>query len=141
MCPSVDSVERQTIRHFRVSVQAGFQRPNLRCCPAERVISRSEGNFQSDMRIGRHGRLTNPRCGVRASRWSPGNILIDYGYISGNGRFVKNEVGHKGYYVCYVTSLNVQTCYDHGGPFCTSYGSLGYVTQVNAPDVTHRSTP
>jgi hypothetical protein len=24
------------------------------------------GNFQSDMRIGKHGRLTNPRCSVRA---------------------------------------------------------------------------
>jgi hypothetical protein len=52
------------------------------------------------------------------------------------GQYVKIEAGHKGYYVWDVTTLNVQTDYDHGSPSCAGYGSLGCDTQINAPSVT-----
>jgi hypothetical protein len=50
------------------------------------------------------------------------NFLIDHAYISCSGQYVKIEAGHKGYYVCDVTTLNVQTYYDCGGPSCAGYG-------------------
>jgi len=88
-------------------------------------------------------RWYNTQTGQIGGSWGPTgqaivpeNFLINHAYISGNGRYVKLSVGHKGYYVWDVTSLNVRPCYVRGGPNCSGYGSLGYDTQINAPGVT-----
>jgi hypothetical protein len=66
----------------------------------------------------------------------PQTFLINHAYISGSGQYVKIQQAKVGYYVWDLTSLNVQACYDHGGPRCSGYDSLGYDTEINAPGVT-----
>jgi hypothetical protein len=88
-------------------------------------------------------RWYNTHTGQIGGSWGPAGpavgapaFLINHAYISGSGQYIKIQQGHKGYYVWDVTSLNVQTCYDHGGPQCAGYDSLGYDTEINAPGVT-----
>ncbi len=88
-------------------------------------------------------RWYNTQTGQIGGSWGPAgqavvpeNFLINHAYLSGSGQYVKISVGHVGYYVWDVTSLNVKPCYAHGGRFCGGYGSLGYDTQINAPGVT-----
>jgi hypothetical protein len=88
-------------------------------------------------------RWYNTQTGQIGGAWGPTGqavvpqtFLINHAYISGSGQYVKIQQGHKGYYVWDLTSLNVQTCYDHGGPRCSGYGTLGYDTEINAPGVT-----
>ena len=65
----------------------------------------------------------------------PKNFKINHAYISGNGQYVRIGVGHAGFYVWDVTSLNVTSCYSPNGPHCGGYQSLGYDTLINAPGV------
>jgi hypothetical protein len=88
-------------------------------------------------------RWYNTQTGQIGGSWGPTgqavvpeNFLIDHAHISGSGQYVQIGVDRKGYYVWDVTSLNVQQCYIHVGPFCGGYGSLGYDTQINASGVT-----
>jgi hypothetical protein len=87
-------------------------------------------------------RWYNTQTGQIGGSWGPTGqavvpqtFLINRAYISGSGQYVKISVGYKGYYVWDLTSLNVQACYDHGGPSCGGYDSLGFDTEINAPGV------
>jgi hypothetical protein len=88
-------------------------------------------------------RWFNTQTGQIGGTWGPTGqavvpktFLINHAYISGSGQYVKIQEGHKGYYVWDLTSLNLQTCYDRGGPSCSGYDSLGFDTEINAPGVT-----
>jgi hypothetical protein len=85
-------------------------------------------------------RWYNTQTGQVGGRWgavgqvsTPDRFLINHSKISGSGRYVRIGVGRTGFYVWDVATLDVQSCYFHGGPKCSGYGATGHDAYINAP--------
>jgi hypothetical protein len=89
-------------------------------------------------------RWYNTETGQVGGAWGPSGQVstsdrfpINHSKISGNGQYVRIDVGISGFYVWDVTSLNVQSCTTKGEPefHCHGYSATGYSTYINAPGI------
>jgi hypothetical protein len=64
---------------------------------------------------------------------TPNTFSVNHAKISGNGQYVRIDVGRLGFYIWDVTSLKVTPC--SPGNHCEGYGAVGYDGYINAPGV------
>jgi hypothetical protein len=84
-------------------------------------------------------RWYNTQTGQIGGQWgATGNVsvadryLIRHTSISGNGKYVRIQVNHFGFYIWDLATLKVTPCPEQGGPFCAGYGTMGNNRYVNA---------
>jgi hypothetical protein len=73
--------------------------------------------------------------GATGSASVQGSYLIRHTHISGDGRYVQIGVGHFGFYLWDVETLNLTACPVHAGLHCSGYGTMGREKYVNAAGV------
>jgi hypothetical protein len=113
-----------------------------------RIVISAGGNSASkrifvvvyDQKLG--CRWYNTQTGQIGGQWGPAGqanipdkFVINHSKISGSGQYARIGVGHTGFYVWDIATLNVSPCYVHGTLKCSGYGAVGYDSYVNAPGI------